>query len=301
VLLDDKWCRFLAANNFLVGISLDGPADIHDKYRLNKKGQSSFDQVMRAIQLLKKYRIEFNTLTVVHRDNGDRALEVYNFLKEAGSGFMQFIPIVERRALLPRKDGLTLISPGFTDDAEVTGWSVEPVQYGQFLCSIFDVWVRNDVGKVFVQLFDIALEMWLGLPASLCVFGQTCGQAAVIEHNGDIYSCDHYVYPENKLGNMMQTSLADLLGSKQQQKFGNEKIDLLPGCCRDCRYRFACNGECPKHRFLRIPGEEFALNYLCEGYKEFFSHIDPYMQFMAHELRNGRAPANVMHYSSRTA
>jgi uncharacterized protein len=296
VLIDDAWCNFFAKNQFLIGISIDGPGPIHDRHRLNRNGRSSFDQVIHAISLLKKHRIEFNTLTVVHRDNSDKPLEVYGFLKEAGSGFMQFIPIVERLATRQGKDGLALVSPDSDEEAIVTEWSVDPLQYGLFLSAIFDEWVRHDVGKVFVQHFDTALELWLGLPPSVCVFGRTCGQAAVIEHNGDIYSCDHYVYPENKLGNLSLTPLVEMLVSDQQRKFGNDKLDLLPASCRSCEVRFACNGECPKHRFIKTDGEPCRQNYLCSGYKHFFNHIDPYMRFMANEYGNGRAPANVMNW-----
>ena len=299
VLIDDAWCKFFSQNQFLIGISIDGPRHLHDKYRLNRNGGSSFDQVMHAIRLLKNNRIEFNTLTVVHKDNSGCAIEVYNFLKEAGSGFMQFIPVVERQTTGQAQDGLALISPDSEEEARVTEWSVEPMQYGLFLSAIFDEWVRQDVGKVFVQHFDVALEMWLGLPASVCVFGHTCGQATVIEHNGDVYSCDHYVYPENKLGNLSHTSLVDMLVSDQQRKFGRDKLSLLPSACHSCEVRFACNGECPKHRFVKAEGEPHRQNYLCAGYRHFFSHIDPYMRFMANEYGNGRAPANVMNWTKR--
>jgi uncharacterized protein len=299
VLIDDAWCRFFSQNQFLIGISIDGPLHLHDRHRLYRNGGSSFDQVMHAIRLLKNYRIEFNTLTVVHKDNSGSALEVYNFLKEAGSGFMQFIPVVERQTSGNTREGLALISPDSEEEARVTEWSVEPLQYGLFLSAIFDEWVRNDVGKVFVQHFDVALEIWLGLPASICVFGHTCGQATVIEHNGDVYSCDHYVYPANKLGNLLHTSLVEMLVSDQQRKFGKDKLNLLPSVCHSCEVRFACNGECPKHRFVKAEGEQHRQNYLCAGYRHFFNHIDPYMRFMANEYGNGRAPANVMNWTKR--
>ena len=299
VLIDEAWCRFFAQNQFLIGISIDGPRHIHDIHRLTRNGGSSFNEVMHAIRLLKDFRIEFNTLTVVHPDNSGCALEVYNFLKEAGSGFIQFIPIVERKATGRGREGLALISPDSDEEAAVTEWSVDPVQYGLFLSAIFDEWVRQDVGKVFVQHFDVALEMWLGLPASVCVFGHTCGQATVIEHNGDVYSCDHYVYPENKLGNLSQTSLVEMLASDRQRKFGKDKLSLLPSACHSCEVRFACNGECPKHRFVKVEGETHRLNYLCAGYRHFFNHIDPYIRFMANEYGNGRAPANVMNWTKR--
>jgi len=207
---------------------------------------------------------------------------------------MQFIPIVERIAARPDPGGLVLISPSYEQQAQVSEWSVEPVQYGKFLCSIFDEWVRHDVGRVYVQAFDVALESWLGIEQGLCIFRETCGGALAIEHNGDLYSCDHYVYAENKLGNIIDQPLEILVNSAQQTRFGLDKRDTLPRYCRECEVRFACNGECPKHRFIRTPDGEAGLNYLCAGYKIFFKHIDPYMQFMAEELRHARAPANVM-------
>jgi uncharacterized protein len=251
---------------------------------------------MRGLGYLKKHGVEFNTLTVLQRHNSHYPLEVYRFLREHGSGFMQFIPVVERTSRTPGPNGLLLIGPGADGPAKVSEWSVEPLQYGKFLCAIFDEWVRNDVGRCFVQIFDVALESWMGYPASLCVFRETCGAALAIEHNGDLYSCDHFVYPENRLGNIMESPLAALVNSPQQRKFGLDKRDTLPRYCRECEVRFACNGECPKHRFIRTPEGEPGLNYLCPGYKMFFKHIDPYMKFMAGELREGRAPANVMNW-----
>lgn len=289
ILLDDAWGEFLGDNEFLVGLSLDGPEELHDRYRVDKGGRGTFSRVMRGLGFLKKHDVAFNTLTVVQRDNSYHPLEVYEFLKEAGSGFMQFIPIVEREAA---GGGLRLVGPGA--EAKVSEWSVEPLQYGRFLSRIFDEWVVNDVGRVYVQLFDVALEMWCGLPAGLCVFRETCGAAMAIEHNGDLYSCDHFVYPENKLGNIMEQPLARMAASPEQMHFGRAKLNTLPRYCRECDVRFACNGECPKHRFTRTPEGEDGLNYLCAGYKHFFHHIDPYMRFMAAELRQQRAPANVM-------
>jgi len=294
VLLDDAWGEFLAAHRFLVGLSIDGPREVHDCYRTDKGGQPTVDRVMRGLGYLKKHGVDFNTLTVVHRRNSQHPGKVYRFLKEVGSGFMQFIPVVERVAAKPNPDGLVLIAPHDQEEARVSGYSVEPIQYGRFLCEIFDEWVRQDVGQYFVQIFDVALESWLGLDQSLCVFGSTCGAAMAMEHNGDLYSCDHYVYPKNKLGNIMDQPLESLVQSPQQRKFGQDKRDTLPRYCRECDVRFACNGECPKHRFTRTPNGEEGLNYLCAGYKLFFHHIDPYMRFMAEELRQQRAPANVM-------
>lgn len=294
VLLNDAWAEFLAENRFLVGVSIDGPRELHDCYRLNKGGKTTFDSVMAGIGFLKKHGVDFNTLTVVNRKNSYRPLEVYRFLQEAGSGYMQFIPIVERAADAPGPDGLHLIRPDWMGAAEVTEWSVEPLQFGKFLSAIFDEWVCRDVGRHFVQIFDVALESWYGIPQGLCVFSETCGTALAIEHNGDLYSCDHFVYPENRLGNIMEASMETMVGSQQQRRFGVSKRNSLPRYCRECDVRFACNGECPKHRFLQTPDGEPGLNYLCAGYKHFFYHIDPYMRFMVLELMADRAPANVM-------
>ena len=293
-LLDDAWCAFFAENKFLVGLSIDGPRELHDFYRVDKGQAPTFDRVVRGLAKLKEHRVDFNTLTVVHRNNSQHPLEVYRFLKEIGSAYLQFIPIAERKAVQPASDGLVLIQPGFEGSAEVTDWSVEPQAYGNFMARIFDEWVRQDVGRVFVQLFDVALESWLGLEPSLCVFRKTCGSALAMEHTGDLYSCDHFVYPEHKLGNIMEESLQQMVSSPQQVKFGNDKRDTLPRMCRECEVRFACNGECPKHRFLTTPDGEPGLNYLCAGYKYFFNYIDPYMRFMAAELQSGRPPANIM-------
>jgi uncharacterized protein len=293
VLLDDTWCEFLRTNNFMIGISIDGPQELHDLYRVYKGGQPSFNEAMRGIHLLKNHNVQFNTLTVINKKNSYYPLEVYRFLKEAGSGFMQFIPVVERASKNEHKD-LKLVLPDPDEDAEVTSWSVEPSQYGNFLSTIFDEWVHEDVGKYFIQMFDVALESWLGMEQNLCVFKETCGQAMIIEHNGDLYSCDHYVYPQYKLGNVLDQRLENMVFSEAQKDFGNHKEDALPRYCRGCDYRFACNGECPKHRFMTTPEGEGGLNYLCEGYKSFFSHIDPYMRFMANKFRHKRPPASVM-------
>ena len=293
-LLDDEWGEFLAKHQFLVGVSIDGPRELHDHYRVDKGNAPTFDRVMRGLAILKRHKVDFNTLTVVHRHNSAYPLEVYRFLREIGSGFMQFIPVVERATADPAPDGLVLIQPSFDKPAQVTDWSVEPRAYGNFLVRIFDEWVKRDVGRYFVQIFDVALESWLGLDPSLCIFRKRCGSALAMEHTGDLYSCDHFVYPEHKLGNITQTSLNQLVHSDRQKAFGNDKHDLLPRMCRECEVRFACNGECPKHRFLTTPDGEPGLNYLCAGYKYFFNHIDPHMRFMAAELRAGRPPANIM-------
>jgi len=292
-LLDDEWCEFLRENKFLVGLSIDGPREMHDHYRVDKGGQPTFGKVMDGIELLKRHRVEFNTLTVVHRLNSTHPLEVYRFLKEHGSGFMQFIPLVERAG---GDEGFA--SPpdpgGGGPPSPVTPWSVQARDYGDFLCTIFDEWVHHDVGKYFVQLFDVHLAVWMGMPASLCVFAETCGNAMAIEHNGDLYSCDHYVYRHYKLGNILDKTMEHLVDSPEQRKFGTDKRDTLPRFCRECDVRFACNGECPKHRFIETPDGEPGLNYLCAGYKIFFHHIDPYMRTMAGLLKSGRPAADIM-------
>ncbi len=294
VLLDDRWCEFFSDNRFLVGLSVDGPPELHDHYRVDRGGGSTFAAVAKAISLLKKHAVDFNTLTVVQRHNADKLLEVYRFLKESGSGFMQFIPGVARCAQDVTPDGLALVPPEYRAPAMVTEWSVRPLQYGNFLCAIFDEWVRRDVGRCFVQLFDVALESWCGMEPGLCVYRRTCGEAMAIEHNGDVYSCDHYVYPANRLGNIVGQSLVSMAASAQQQEFGESKLSKLPRYCRECEVRFACNGECPRNRFALTPDGEAGLNYLCAGLRRFFNHVDQFMRFMAGELREKRPPANVM-------
>lgn len=299
VLIDDAWAAFLAQHRFLVGVSIDGPEELHNRFRPFKGGRGSFADVLRGLRRLQTAGVEFNTLTAVNRVNGDQPLVVYQFLKEIGSQYMQFMPVVERAAPQPTVEGLSLVTPDFAGEAAVTPWSVEPLQYGTFLCSIFDQWVQHDVARYYVQLFDVALENWLGMTPALCVFRETCGAALAIEHNGDVYSCDHFVFPEHRLGNVQTAGLEILANSPQQAVFGNNKSDLLPQYCRNCDVRFACHGECPQHRFLTTPDGEPGLNYLCAGYKHFFHHIDPYMKFMADELRQRRPPANVMAWAQQ--
>jgi uncharacterized protein len=299
VLLDDVWGEFLSGHRFLVGLSIDGPAQLHDAYRVDKNGQPTFERVMAGLQVLKRHGTEFNTLTTVHRKNSQRALEVYRFLREVGSGYLQFVPIVERNAPPTTTDGLWLAPPpdhadAALIDAQVTPWSVRPADYGQFLITIFDEWIRHDVGRVFVQQFDAALANWSGEPAGVCVFTEDCGRAVAIEHNGDVYSCDHYVYPRYKLGNLLNTSLVALVDSPQQQTFGRAKSATLPRYCRECPVRFACHGECPKHRFLTTPDGKSGLNYLCAGYKKFFTHIDSPMRTMAALFAVQQPPATIM-------
>ena len=303
-LLDDAWGEFFKAEDFLVGLSIDGPCELHDYYRVDKGGKPTFDLVMRGMELLKKHAVEFNTLCVVNRRNQKHPLEVYEFLKRHGSRYIQFIPLVERVG-----DGQTFgqgiarelfaappLPGGRGAPAPVTPWSVEPLAYGQFLATVFDQWVRHDVGRVFVQIFDVMLGVWMGMEAALCVFRERCGKALALEHNGDLYSCDHYVYPKYKLGNVLEAHLADLVASPQQTQFGNDKFDTLPKYCLDCDVRFACNGECPKHRFTMTPDGEAGLNYLCAGYKHFFKHIDLHMMTMAAFLRKGLPAAEIMEF-----
>lgn len=306
-LLDDAWCEFLNANGFLVGLSIDGPRKYHDLYRVDKEGKPTFDRVIAAARLMKRHGVDFNTLCVVNRANSVAPLDVYRFLKSEGSGYIQFIPLVERvgGGELPLAEPPVLVAPGRvrlpvvadrspSSDGAVTPWSVEPLAYGNFLCTIFDEWVRKDVGRVFVQIFDVQLGIWMGHPSTLCVFGETCGDAMALEHNGDLYACDHYVYPQYKLGNVATDSLTDLVASPAQRKFGTDKRDTLPRYCRECDVKFACNGECPKHRFLTTPDGEPGLNYLCAGYKRFFHHIDPYMREMGRLLQAGLPAAGIM-------
>ncbi|NJK94099.1 MAG: anaerobic sulfatase-maturation protein [Bacteroidales bacterium] len=297
--LTAEWCELFRRNNFLVGISIDGPEHVHNLHRINKAGNPTFSGVMDSIEMLKKYQIEFNTLTVVHRESPKFALEIYRFLKQIGSGFMQFIPIVERTALEGNNEELKLVNHLFRKKAEVTPWSVLPEDYGQFLITIFDEWVRHDVGKYFVQLFDVTLANWVGENPGLCVFNETCGDAVVMEYNGDIYSCDHFVYPEFRLGNLRNKGLQEMVTSPEQLSFGMNKLNKLPRYCQVCEYRFACHGECPKHRFMKTPEGEYGLNYLCKGYKMFFKHVHPYMQFMGDELEQKRPPANVMAWAKK--
>lgn len=299
-LLDDTWCAFFAEERFLIGLSIDGPRELHDVYRVDKHRRPTFDDVMCGIGLLKRHAVDFNTLTVVHRENSQRPLEVYRFLKEIGSGFIQFIPLVERVPTLTQigVPGLQFAEPPFHGsgeaDASVTEWSVRPTDYGEFLCAIFDEWVRQDVGTTFVQLFDNALGQWMGMGSSLCVFAETCGTAMAVEHNGDVYACDHYVYPRYKLGNLLSDSLGDMAGDPRQVKFGRDKRDTLPAYCRNCEVKFACHGECPKHRFLRTPDGEGGLNYLCAAYRHFFNHIAPDMRRLKELVSGGQSASQIM-------
>lgn len=284
VLLNDDWCHFFKTHGFLLGLSLDGPQALHDAYRVDKGGHGTFDKVMRAARLLQAHAVDFNILTTVHAANADYPLEVYRFLRdEVKTQFIQFIPIVERAN-----------TTGFQEGDTVTERSVKAEQFGRFLITIFDEWVRRDVGQVFVQTFDVALGNWLGAPPSLCIFSPTCGSALAMEHTGDLYSCDHFVEPKYLLGNIKDIPMIELVASDKQRQFGQDKKATLPRYCRECEVRFACHGECPKNRFIQTPDGEPGLNYLCAGYKAFFTHIDQPMRIMAQLIRQRRAPAEIM-------
>ena len=291
-LLNDEWCRFFKDNNWLVGVSIDGPQEFHDEYRRNKMGAPSFRKVMQGINLLKKHGVEWNAMAVVNDFNADYPLDFYHFFKEIECRYIQFAPIVER--ILPRKDGRHLASPMDANGAPLADFSVSPEQWGNFLCTIFDEWVRHDVGQYFIQLFDATLANWIGEQPGVCTMARTCGHAGVMEYNGDVYSCDHFVFPEYKLGNIRTSTLVEMMYSPRQQQFGNDKFDRLPDQCRRCKYLFACNGECPKNRFAVTADGQPGLNYLCAGYHRFFEHVAPYMDYMANELKNHRSPASVM-------
>lgn len=298
-LLDDEWCAFLAEEKFLVGLSLDGPREIHDRYRLSRGGAPSFDRVWAALQRLRKHGVDFNAMVSVSRESCRAPLEIYRFLRdEAGAAFHQYIPLVEREPdARARGRGLALSGPPAPDDAEsppVTPFSVPPKEYGAFLIAIFDEWLRHDVAAVFVNLFENALATWMGLPAALCVSQPECGNALVLEHDGSIYACDHYVYPEFLRGNLRDRSLNELARSPEQLAFGRSKALSLPRVCRQCEFLRGCHGECPKHRFLRGPGGEGGLNYLCESFKRFYRHAGPYLSVLADLLRSGQPPQSIM-------
>lgn len=283
-LLDDDWCQFFKERGFLIGLSLDGPAHVHDAFRVNKGGKPTHSLVMAGLDSLHRHQVEYNILTTVHSANAPHPLEVYRFIRdEVKASFVQFIPIVQR-------DNQT----GYQEGNRVTDRSVSGRSYGRFLNAVFDEWVCRDVGKVFVQMFDVTLAGWVGHPPGLCIFDETCGRALALEHNGDLYACDHYVEPRYHLGNTRREALPVLVNSEVQQAFGEAKKDSLPGFCRACEVRFLCNGGCPKNRILKTPQGEDGLNILCDGYKDFFTHTEPAMRFMADELRSGRPPAGIM-------
>lgn len=290
-LLNEEWCKFFHDNHWLVGISIDGPQEFHDEYRKNKQGKPSFMKVMQGIHLLNKHQVEWNAMAVVNDYNADYPLEFYHFFKELGCRYIQFTPIVER--IHTHADGRHL-AHALQKDEKLADFSVSPEQWGNFLCTIFDEWVKNDVGEYFIQIFDSTLANWMGAQPGVCTMAPTCGHAGVMEFNGDVYSCDHFVFPEFKLGNIYEKSLIEMMYSEKQIQFGQQKKDSLPNKCKECKYLFACNGECPKNRFLTTEDGEPGLNYLCKGYYQFFEHVAPYMDFMKKELLAERPPANVM-------
>ena len=290
-LLTDEWCEFFKENNWLVGISIDGPQEFHDEYRKNRSGRPSFAKVMQGIRLLNKHGVEWNAMAVVNDYNADYPLEFYHFFKEIGCRYIQFAPIVER--LSKHEDGRYLATP-LQPGEQLADFSVSPEQWGNFLCTLFDEWVRNDVGQIFIQLFDSTLANWVGEQPGVCSMAKTCGHAGVMEFNGDVYACDHYVFPEFKLGNIYQQTLVEMMYSERQMEFGQMKQKSLPSQCRACEFLFACNGECPKNRFATTASGEPGLNYLCKGYHRFFKHVALYMDYMKKELLAERAPANIM-------
>ncbi len=286
-LLDDAWCEFLRENGFLVGLSVDGPRELHDVYRRDKGGKGTFDRVQRAVRLMQRHGVDFNILCAVNAANAGHPLDVYRFFRdELGVDWIQFLPIVERI----NTDGSTLLQEGDT----VTDRSVGPAQWGDFLIAVFDEWVRRDVGTVFINYFEAAAASWAGAAAAMCITDETCGRALALEHNGDLYVCDHFVEPDYLLGNIMETPMLELVSSEKLRRFGEDKRDALPRYCRECEMLFACRGECPKNRFARTPDGEEGLNYLCEGYRAFYNHIDPVMRIVADLLKKGRYADEIM-------
>ena len=291
-LLTDEWCEFFAQNHWLVGISIDGPQPYHDHYRLTAAGKPSWQKVMQGIKLLKKHGVEWNAMAVVNAYNVNHPLEFYRFFKENGCQFLQFTPIVER--LTRHEDGRPLASLADKNEIPLSEASVTPERWGYFLCAIFDEWVRKDVGKIFVEIFDCTLANWMGISPGICAYSKECGHAGVMEHNGDVYSCDHFVFPEYKLGNIRDHSLIDMLYGEQQQEFSRLKHSSLPRQCKECDMEFACHGECPKNRFMKDKYGDSGLNYLCPGYYHYYQHVAPYMDYMKQELMAQRPPSNIM-------
>ena len=278
---------FFKQHNFLIGISIDGPADIHDKFRKDKGGQPTFDKVMRGLTLLKQAGVEFNTMSTINKASEGRGQEVYQFLKHIGSRYMQFMPVVEHVRQ-------SVIVDPYEKDAEIAPWSVSSQGFGRFMCEIFDYWVRNDVGQYFVNLFDATLAGYCGVQPGTCAYASTCGGNTVVEHNGDVYPCDHFVYPKYLMGNINERPLREMVISEEQYRFGLEKRNNLPSRCFSCRYGHLCHGECPKHRFNRTENGDTGLSALCEGYMMFYSHSAPYMLKMRKLLMNRRPPSDVM-------
>lgn len=297
-LLDDEWCRFLKKHQFMVGISLDGPKEIHDRYRRDRKGQGTYEKAMRGLRLLQKHQVEYNVMACVARETAAAPLEIYRFFRDAGVEFIQFTPIVERTAdALSGTQGLRLAAPAELDKPEphreVTDWSVLPEDYGDFMIAVFEEWVRHDVGKVFVMNFEWALNAWIGNPSPVCVHARQCGRSLVIEHNGDVFACDHCVYPQTRLGNIMTDTFPEMVNKSLNSRFGISKETALPRWCRECEVLSACRGGCPKHRFAATYYNEPGLHYLCAGYRKFFMHIRKYLHVMTQLLENG-LPADLV-------
>lgn len=293
-LLTEEWCRFLRDNGWLVGLSIDGPQQFHDEYRRDRADKPTFQRVMKAVRLLQRHRVEWNAMAVVNEYNADHPHEFYRFFKNIGCRYIQFTPVVERRTA----DGR--LASGRDREGRLISFSVTPRQWGDFLIALFDEWVKEDVGKYFIQIFDATLANWAGVEPGLCSLAARCGHAAVMEHNGDIYSCDHFVFPEYRLGNIHDKTIVEMMSCERQQTFGLMKETALPRQCRECRYGFACHGECPRNRFAVSADGEPGLNYLCEGYMRFFDHVAPYMEFMKSELEAGRPPSNVVNFRPPT-
>lgn len=294
VLIDRTWAEFFREHRFLVGVSIDGPREVHDRYRKDKGGLPTFDRVLRGLELLRACGVEFNTMSTINKASEGKGLEVYRFLKAAGTRYMQFMPVVEHV-----RDG-RIVDPS-EPGAQIAPWSISDIAFGRFLCDIFDEWVRQDVSRVFVGQFDAALACWCGVSPGICVFSETCGGNSIIEHNGDLYPCDHFVYPKYRLGNIEERSIREMMSSYAQVRFGIDKRNTLPSACRKCKWLFACHGECPKHRFNRTERGETGLNALCDGYKLFFSHIAPYMDYMKGLLLQGLSPASVIPWARNRA
>lgn len=290
-LLTDEWCEFFKEHNWLVGISIDGPQEFHDEYRRTASDKPSWQKVMRGIRLLRKHGVEWNAMAVVNDFNAGYPLEFYHFFKEMGAKYIQFAPAVERMAA--HSDGRHLATL-VDQECPVADFSVSPAQWGDFLCAIFDEWVRHDVGQTYVEIFDCTLANWVGERPGICVYAKECGHAGVMEFNGDVYSCDHFVFPEYKLGNIRDRTLVEMLYGEQQRQFSSLKHATLPKQCKECEWEFACHGECPKNRFVNDRYGNPGLNYLCSGYRHFYEHVAPYMDFMKKEFMNQRPPANVM-------
>ncbi|MGF1680347.1 anaerobic sulfatase maturase [Photobacterium minamisatsumaniensis] len=293
VAINKQWAQFFADHQFLIGVSIDGISEVHDKYRISVNGRPTFERVKRAIELLIENGVPFNTLTVINDQNWHKGRETYRALKALGSQHLQFIPIVELQPECQtiNKGHYTQLG---SEENTLAPFSVPPHGYGQFMADVFDEWIKEDVGQVFVRMFDSMLATWMGYPASVCVQSRECGQAMVIEANGDVYSCDHYVYPANKVGNISQTNIATLATSKQQRRFGSAKSSKLTQQCKQCDYQALCFGGCPKHRILAVEGERQKHNYLCASYQRIFSHTAPAMHLMAQEIQQGGNAANVM-------